>query len=505
MGPHRADPEAGPSTGRATFTKHLNGVVLAILVTGVVVRADILAGPGGGLDADEAVVGLMARHLLDGEWTTFFWAQDYGGTQEVALAAGAFAIFGASTLVLKILTIALHALACLLVWLVGRRTVGEPSARVGAALYWVWPAVFLVTSTRARGYYEFGLIAALTVLLLAAKIDEKPSLPLVAGFGLACGLGWWATPQIVLVAVPAVVWLGLRRRELVRKVPAGLVAAAIGAAPWLLYNAGRDWPSLDLTSSPPSGTNTYLDHLEAFVTQGFPAAVGLKHVISDRWVGPAVVGWFLCLVVVVGFIALSFVKKERPSLLLLVALLCPFLVSLSPFAWYVIEPRYLYFAAPVFALLLARCLSRTRALQAVVLVAIASLSVISVQEWQGDIEAIESTGPREGLQPGDLDPLIAELQARAVDAAFTDYWNAYRISFASEEEVIATSLGLVRYGPHDEFVRNDDAPAYVFIRGSETEVSFASTLAERGIGSQAYGAGLFIFYVPDQPVLPEDL
>ena len=501
MGVQTADPEA--STRTATVIRHLNGVVLAALATGVVVRIQILAGPGGRLDADEAVIGLMARHLLEGEWTTFYWAQEYGGSQEVALAAGAFAIFGASTLVLKTLTIVLHAIAGVLVWLLGRRTVGEPFARVGTALYWIWPAVFLVTSTRARGYYEFGLIAALLVLYLATKIDEEPTLPLVAAFGLSCGLGWWATPQIVLVAVPAVLWLLYRRRELVRKLPIGAIAAAIGAAPWLVHNIRHDWPSLGLTSSPPSGTNTYLDHLDAFFTQGLPAALGLTHVMSDRWIFPAVVGGTLYIAVLIGFAVLA-LRRKRPSLLVLVMLLCPFLVSLSPFAWFVIEPRYLYFAAPVFALLLARLLSRPIP-QAVALVAIASLSVVSVQEWQSDIEAYEASGQSDGLQPGDLDSLIAELQRREVNAVFTDYWNAYRISFASEEEVIATSLGHVRYSPHHDYVRNHEAPAYVFIRGSESESSFSTALSSLGMSAETFEAGLFVVHVPEQRVLPEEL
>src|SRR3712207_7162559 len=38
----------------------------------------------GQLDSDEAVVGLMARRFLDGDFEAFYWGQHYAGTQETA-------------------------------------------------------------------------------------------------------------------------------------------------------------------------------------------------------------------------------------------------------------------------------------------------------------------------------------------------------------------------------------------------------------------------------------
>jgi len=43
----------------------------------------------------------MARHVLHGEPTTFYWGQSYGGTQETLVTAALFWMFGAGTLVLK--------------------------------------------------------------------------------------------------------------------------------------------------------------------------------------------------------------------------------------------------------------------------------------------------------------------------------------------------------------------------------------------------------------------
>jgi hypothetical protein len=53
-----------------------------------------------------------------------------------------------------------------------------------------------------------------------------------------------------------------------------------------------------------------------------------------------------------------------------------------------------------------------------------------------------------------------------------DYWIAYPISFESREEVIATSSAFVRYGPHDELVRSQPAPAFVFYTGAADQQAF---------------------------------
>src|SRR5947207_15338392 len=90
-------------------------------------------------NADEAVVGLMTRHAVHGELTTFYWGQAYGGSQEVLLTVPVFLIAGSSWLALRLVPIVLTAVAAFLIWRVGRRTIGEPAAMVAAAIFWIWP------------------------------------------------------------------------------------------------------------------------------------------------------------------------------------------------------------------------------------------------------------------------------------------------------------------------------------------------------------------------------
>ena len=59
-------------------------VVAAALI--VTVRLPFLLRADRFFDADEAVEGLMARHVVRGEFPAFIWGQSYKGVPEVYLA-----------------------------------------------------------------------------------------------------------------------------------------------------------------------------------------------------------------------------------------------------------------------------------------------------------------------------------------------------------------------------------------------------------------------------------
>ena len=108
------------------FTPSL-GLVLVFLAggVGIAVRIAVHLSVLGDTNSDESVLGLMARHALHGQFTTFLWGTAYGGSQEALLAAPIFAIFGSSVAALRVVPLVLDLIAVVLVWRVGRRTIGE--------------------------------------------------------------------------------------------------------------------------------------------------------------------------------------------------------------------------------------------------------------------------------------------------------------------------------------------------------------------------------------------
>ena len=129
----------------------------------------------GALDSDEAVWGLMGRHVADGQFPAFMWGQAYGGTLEAMLSAPLLAVFPGSIVALRTVPVALTALAAVLVWRVGLRTIDAQAAAVAGVLFWVWPSYSIWKSMRAHGFYGAGVVAALLVLLLVLRLAERPN------------------------------------------------------------------------------------------------------------------------------------------------------------------------------------------------------------------------------------------------------------------------------------------------------------------------------------------
>src|SRR6202171_6488898 len=73
------------------------------LAIGLALRLAVIASPLGEIDGDEAVVGLMARHIAFlGERPVFYWGQPYLGSLEAFSAAALFRLFDSSAPLLKV-------------------------------------------------------------------------------------------------------------------------------------------------------------------------------------------------------------------------------------------------------------------------------------------------------------------------------------------------------------------------------------------------------------------
>ena len=100
------------------------GLSVAVGV-GVVLRLAIIASPLGEVDGDEAIVGLMARHIAFlGEQPVFYWGQPYLGSLEAFSVAPLFHVFNSSTFLLKLVPAAYSLGFLVLSAIVSRRISG---------------------------------------------------------------------------------------------------------------------------------------------------------------------------------------------------------------------------------------------------------------------------------------------------------------------------------------------------------------------------------------------
>jgi hypothetical protein len=462
--------------GRALAWPLLIGGAVA---AGIALRVWVLHALGA-IESDEAIVGLMAQDVLHGEFHVFYWLNFYSGTQEVLLTALVFALAGPSVLALKLVPIALFAGAAVVTWRVGIRTVGEPAARVGAALMWVWPPFFVFWSTKARSAYGMGLICATLALWMVLRLRERDSRLDAAVLGFAIGCGIWSTQQSLLMVIPALAWLAWRRLGAFRLAPYALLGGAIGAGPWIAWNVTHGLKGVLPVSSVAGEGSTYWSRFSDLFTTVLPDALGLRLAYSQDWLVPTALGAALTALVVAAFVWLLVRRPPGTEPLLVIGAFYPFVYAATSFTYFTDEPRYLVFVVPVPALLVARFLTR-RSLAAAGLAAATALSAVYLVK-------LEHEGRFRYLgQPDDIGPLIALLERQGQTRVLADYWYAYRIDFESNERIIATSTGFSRNAGYDRIVRAAPNPAYVFVAGSAAERAQRGRLLRRGYERRAAG------------------
>lgn len=124
-----------------------------------------------------------------------------------------------------------------------RATLGRRSACLALLFAAVPPAAFVTVTYVPWAYGEIMASCAATLWLAALWRDAgRPWQRLC--FGISVGFGVWISLQTLMIALPAIVWIALRRRRAtLEESGLALLGTLAGAAPFLAGNAGHGFPS----------------------------------------------------------------------------------------------------------------------------------------------------------------------------------------------------------------------------------------------------------------------
>jgi hypothetical protein len=504
--------------------------MIAALVVGLAVRLAVIASPLGEIDGDEAVVGLMARHIAFlGERPVFYWGQPYIGSLEAFSAASLFQLLDSSTLLLKIVPSA-YSLGFLAVSaMLARRLFGAGAGLATAAYLALPPSMWAVWSTKARGGYAEVLFLGEALLLVTLVLARSRRRGVALLWGLLAGLAFWTHLLAVVYLLPAVAFLALARRRNWSVVEVGLAAAGalLGMFPLIVDNIADGYLTLAALLQPPDLPVDVVAQFIRFFRVGVPVLLGLgqpttsQAMFDQDWLQrPAGHLWVvgLALLVMAGALVVHLPALRRlvrcgadrasePALLLFVVLVVPPLEALTRFGFFVSEPRYalpLYSAVPLFAGALWRLplrifgaraplrtgwLSPLRAGVVALVLAFNLWSLVSTDPrlWRPE-ETPDSTATTRA-------ELVQYLVAGNRHQMYTDYWIGYPIMFETRETVLAyvISGGFNRYLPPADNVQRTPNPAWVFTPGVESEQAFIEQL--QAVGGQAQLANVSIYHV----------
>lgn len=509
-----------------------------ILAIGAGLRLWLLLGPFSEIDADEAVVGLMAMQM-PGELPVFYWEQQYLGTVEPMMAALLFAVVGPSAAALKLVPAAFSLLFIGLVYLTARSAFGVGPAIISALYLAVPPSFFAAWSVKARGGYPESLAFGTLCLLAAQRLADRPAQARTAAWGwwltlgLSAGLAIWTHPMSVVLVAAAAIYLLLARRPwadrwgVLRALLPGIgVAAAgllVGLGPAIIHNVRSGFPTLRFAADGGAEPRAALINLWGLVRYGLPVLVGLaegtpsRELLVQDW--PTRIGSSWLVTVALPLFGLALVwwyrvalvallrgeesgEARRPALFVLVLLLTPPFVAVSRFANLWAEPRYalpIYTAVPLVAGAIWAARRRRRVLGSLLVAGLLGLNVASLEASNYALSLPTSAGASTAANRAEL---IAALQARDIDRIYTDYWLAYPIAFESRERIVPSvwSGGFGRRAVYSHLVFVAEAPAFVFAEGTPGDAEFQALLAAAGGSANVEEISVYRVYTDVQPL-----
>src|SRR6266536_3773170 len=189
--------------------------------------------------SDEAIIGLMGKHILEGRYFPFYmYGQPYnaGAAWEAYFAAIAFALFGVSVIALKGCIVVLSLLCVFLFYRMCLALYEQRAAVLATIVFAITPSL-LKWHFQVRGYsWYFLSIPVLTLLFLSIESTPNRRWPRFFLFGIVSGLCIWSLE--LGMAFHAALWvLLLMLRGLSLK--NALIAFAgfiVGYAPAIVFN-----------------------------------------------------------------------------------------------------------------------------------------------------------------------------------------------------------------------------------------------------------------------------
>jgi hypothetical protein len=145
-------------------------------------------------NADEAVVALMGRHILQGARPAFFYGQAYMGSLDAVLVSAGFALFGQKVVVIRLIQSLLFAVTVATTVALAGRVTRSRRAALAAGLLMAIPTVnvTLYTTVSLSGYGEALVIGNLLLLTSLWIADRPRSIARYLLWGGLAGLGLWA-------------------------------------------------------------------------------------------------------------------------------------------------------------------------------------------------------------------------------------------------------------------------------------------------------------------------
>lgn len=224
-------------------------VGLALLAIGILMRAALYFPLAMyQLDSDAVIAGLCGFRVMGGQHPVFLPGGVRVGAASCYLAAAYFHFVGPNRVGLALTGLTWGVLYLVFSWLFLQATLGRRLAPI-AFLFGVVPAEQFMTVTYAPWGYGEIMTSCAAMLWLASAWRSQAAAWQRFFFGLSVGIGFWFSLQTLMIAIPAIVWIAMRRRgTFLAESTVAIPGVVVGALPFLVANVGHGFPTLTQNS-----------------------------------------------------------------------------------------------------------------------------------------------------------------------------------------------------------------------------------------------------------------
>lgn len=457
-------------------------------------------------NADEAIVGLMARHINQGHLPAFFYGQYYMGSLDAVIVSLGFKVFGEGVWVIRLVQSILYLGTVTTTVILAQRVLKSSRAALYAGLLIAIPAVnmALYSTVSLGGYGEMLLIGNLLLLGGLGTIDELKREQIrenrviwglfIWGFG--AGFGFWVLGLTLVYIIPVLIWfikyLAKQQKSILVKGIICLAAGGIlGSSPWwaTAIMDGK-WAVLsELAGGAIAGVSkgSWLIRpmnraMNMFVLGG-SVLMGIRPPWSVRWLMLPMIPFILVFWLAVLYNSLDKVISEKSetsrSLMVLIGLVLAGGFILSPYGD---DPSGRYFLPLVVPMSIFGADLITERLGGRKLWEFSLIGFLLVFNLGGILQSIRTNPPGLTTQfdavtqvdHSRIEELIDFLSNNDIQTGYSNYWVSYPLAFLSQEEI----LFIPRLPYHEDFrytSRDDRYPPYTETVRSSSDVAYITT------------------------------
>lgn len=519
-------------------------IIIFIFIVAAILRLYLLFTSQHFLDGDEAVIGLMAKHILElGEHPLFWYGLHYngGGSWEAHLGAVTLLAGGYSDYSLKFSAFIISMFILLILYFWAKENFGNFMGNL-VAYFYVFSVSFIQWNLKLRGHLT--LILCIVVLLWASyrflfENQRSGLFPLI--LGLLSGLSVWCLESsLIIIFTFLLFWFYQDRKFFFRGVFYRMVGMfLIGVSPVIYENFAHNFQNIKhLFGSPVgiSGAESITHKILTFFSHDFPSLFhwDIVHNYPENIPWYAWIGYIMVMLATAYFIIVLWkplkgwligwwgrdkIKKhdsEGGKLLFLAIYLLLFLSAFIFSKYSSMSPRYLLTLMPGIFIILA--LSVQKLFQSrLVILKFAGLVVMFLWAFMGvkntlavsrDFTVID--GFNQSHSP-DLPALVSVLKNRKIETAYADKFIKNRVIFYSREEIIVSRFRNHKGGvignpplslyPHYERIvdENEGESAYIFGDQPRIKEGFENFLKAEEIRYQRNDVGGYSFYHEFEP------